>query len=286
MENEEREPVEEFSREELDRAFSEAIMAAEHLHRSLASATENAGYARQILVTSHPRYVMLYEKAKDDPSFYPIVASGLNFIKSITGELNQLSGLVNDVQVYLEPVAFSTGSFGGSVDAAFALSRIHDEPAFEPIPAPLPRKSREEYSSRLKALDPSLSLSYDQVWQTYYGTSADRYRASLFMMRQVFDHFFSCLAPDDLVRQSEFWKRKQGEKPDQIYRSERIRYAAHTHVKRPGQTNILAASARQISDLYEAANEAHKRGTLDEANANKALLTMNSILKDWIDALP
>jgi len=156
VENEEREPIEEFSREELERAFREAVEAAERLHGSLASATEDAGYTRQVLITSYPRYVMLYEKAKDEPALYPIVASGLHFAKSVANELNRLSGLVNDVQVPLGPVAFSTGSFGGSTDAALALSGIHNVPAFEPIPAPLPRKSREEYSSRLKALDPAL----------------------------------------------------------------------------------------------------------------------------------
>jgi hypothetical protein len=240
---------------------------------------------RQVLITSHPRYVVLYEKAQANPSLYPVVANGLHYVKSVTIAVNRLSGLANNVRIPLGPIAYSTGSFSGSTGAAAALSGIQDEPGFEPIPTPLPRKTREEYSSWLMALEPSLAQSYDQVWQIYYGTSADRYRASLFMMRQVFDHFFSCLAPDDLVRQSKHWTPKPGEKPNQVYRSERIRYAARTHIKGPELADALAASAKQINSLYESANEAHNRGTLDEDKANQALLAMDSILKDWIDAL-
>ncbi len=285
MKNVEIEPIEEFSREELEQAFREAIEAVERLHASLTSAAEDAGYSRQILMTSQPRYISLYDKAMTDPSVYPIVASGLGYVKNMTIELNRLADLAGKVQIDLRPVSNSTGSFGSSISAATGMAGIPNQPTFQPLPAPLPRRSREEYTSRLKSLDQSLAQSYDQVWQTYYGTTADRHRASLYMMRQVFDHFFSSLAPDNLVRQSEYWERKAGDKPEQIYRSERVKYAAHVHIKNAESINTLAASAKHINDLYELANEAHNRGELNEDNADKALLAMDSILKDWIDAI-
>ena len=284
MENEE-EPIEELSKEELDKAFKAAIESAERLHNSLTSATEGVGYTRQVLISSHARYLILYDEAQNNPSLYSVVASGLQFVKNVGSELNRLSGLAGDIEDPLSIMSYSTGSFSGSTDAAIGLSGIQDMPGLESVPAPLPRKSREDYSSRLKALDTSLSKTYDQVWQTYYGTSADRHRASLFMMRQVYDHFFSCLAPDELVRKSEYWTRKEGDKPDRVYRSERMVYAAHTHIKILGLADTLAASAKQINNLYEAANEVHNRGNLNEENADKTLLAMDSILKDWIDAL-
>jgi hypothetical protein len=283
--DDEKEPVEEISKEELEKVFREAIEAVENMHHSLSSATEDVGYARQVLPGLFARYTVLYDEAERNPSLYPIIASGLDAIKNMGSEFTRLSGLAKNIREPLNHMTNSTGTVISSTDSALSLSGIQGPDNFASIPAPPQRKSREEYSSRLMALAESLSTAYNQIWQTYYGTSDDRYRASLFMMRQVFDHFFSHLAPDDLVRQSEYWKPKKTEKPDQIYRSERIIYTAHTHIKNSGLVGILAASAKQINSLYEAANEAHIRGSLDEENANKALLAMDSILKDWIDAL-
>jgi hypothetical protein len=283
MEEHDSEPVDEFSKEDMDRIFKEAIEAVENLHNSLTQATEYSGYARQIISESHPRYTVLFDKSQDDPSLYPLVASGLGFLRNATIQFNKMAGLAGEITYPLMPVVNSTGTFAGTTNAALEFGLVSEQ--FEPLPALPSRKSREEYSSQLKALDIALSDSYEQVWQIYYGTSADRYRAALFMMRQVFDHFFYFLAPDDIVHESPYWTKKKGDKPDQIYRSERVMYAAHTHVEDPELAETLASSAKQINNLYKAANNAHSRGTLDENSANKAVLAMDNMLRDWIDAI-
>jgi hypothetical protein len=279
------EPIEEISKEELDQAFKDAINAAEQLHRQLASAAEKVGYSRDVLVAVFPAYQSLYELSENDPTLYPIIASGIEYVRSLTGEFNRLAGFTGEVNNTLVLVTNTSGSFAGSTGAVISIGGIHEIPAFASLPKALPRRSSQEYVTRLNTLDHSLAKSYEQVWQIYYGTSADRHRASLFMMRQVYDHFFSLLAPDDLVRCSKYWQSKQGEKPDQIFRSERVAYAANNHIKNEGVAETLAASAKQINNLYEAANEAHNRGTLNEDNANKAILAMDSTLKDWLDAI-
>jgi len=48
---------------------------------------------------------------------------------------------------------------------------------------------------------------------------------------------------------------------------------------------LLESLSNQISALYEAANEAHNRGSLDEDKASRTLMAMDSFLKDWVDSL-
>lgn len=279
--------IAELSKEELIRVFAEAIAAAKTLHDKLSSATQDAGFTVEVLPELQRRYTVLYDKAEEDPSIYPFVVSGWEVARGLGIELNYLAGLVNDISTPLSYITNSTGTFGGTTDSAWAISGLKADAEFKPFPVPPTRKSTQDYSAHLKVMDPALSAAYDQVWQIYYSTTADRYRSCLYMMRQVFDHFFSHLAPDELVRKSEYWVRKQGSKdPDQIYRPERISYAAHTHIKASDRADTLAASAKQINALYDYANVAHKRGALDEDKAYQTLLAMDRTLKDWIDALP
>ena len=72
-------PLEEYSREDLDRIFKEAVEAIERLHKVLSDAAEDAGVARQVIIASLPRYSTMYGMAEDDSSIYPIVASGIQF---------------------------------------------------------------------------------------------------------------------------------------------------------------------------------------------------------------
>lgn len=276
------EPDPEFSREDLDRIFQDAIHAVETLHERLTSAAENVGYARQVISGSHPRFIVLFEESEKDPSLYPVIASGLGYLQKATIVYSRLADTLDPIGAELDSVSSTTGTFGGSTDAALDMSKLSSR--FEPLPAIRPPKTREECAESLRALDESIGRAYDQVWETFFGTSADPHRAALFMMRQVYDQFFSYLAPDDEVRQSPYWKQKKGDKPNQIFRSERIVYAARNLVDNPELADTLVSSAKQIADLYKAANRAHDRGTLDEDAAEKAIAAMDSMLADWIHA--
>ena len=273
----------EYSKEDLDRAFEEASAAADHLHNKLASAAEEAGYVKNIINLTKPTFVDLYIKAQDDPSVYPIIASGIDVLRGMGNELNRLAGSADEFTISINPITNSTGTFGATSGSAALLWDLGN--GEQQNPPPPNRKSRDYYSNKLNELDPTLAKSYEQVWQTYLGTSAEPHRASLFMMRTLFDNFFARLAPDDEVRISRFWHRKENDKPNQIWRIERIAYALEKNIKDPNRRGILEAETKQIITLYEAANTAHNRGSLDEEKAERTLMAMDSSLRDWLDSL-
>ena len=138
---------------------------------------------------------------------------------------------------------------------------------------------------RLSTIDDSLANSYREIGQAYHGTTAGPARAAISMMRQVFDHFFDKLAPDDAVRASPYWKPKIGPDPNQITRRERMTYAAHTHIRDKTRADTITANINNILETYQFLNRLHKRGALSEKQARSALRTMKKFIETWIDAM-
>lgn len=273
----------EYSQDDLERSFIDAFNAAENLHMKLSSLAEDAGYMVSMISNTKPAMDSLYNRAQSDSTVYPIVASGIDFLKGLTNEMNRLSEESDGPSMKFVSLVNSTTSFGGTVDASseiFELGNITKPYTYIPT-----RKSRNDYSVKLKSLDVSLGKTYDQVWQTYLGTSAEPHRSALFMMRTLFDNFFAWLAPDEEVCRSHHWHKKDGDKPNQIWRSERLAYALEKHIKDKDRHSILAATTNQIGALYDAANEAHNRGALDEDKASKTIVAMENFLKDWLDSI-
>jgi len=273
----------EYSKEDLDRAFEEALAAAKRLHTKIAALAEDTGYMVNVISATKPELDGLFEKAQTDPSAYPIVASGIEYLRGLTGELNGLDESAKKLVFQFRPTVNSTGTFASSTDSGMAL--LNATYTTPPVLLPPNRKFREHYSAKLKGLNPTLANSYNEVWQTYLGTSSEPHRAALFMMRTLFDNFFVWLGPDEEVRKSKHWRKKESDKPNQIWRSERLAFALEKHVENNSRRAILEAESKQIGAIYEAANEAHSRGSLDEDKASRTLMAMDSFLKDWIDSL-
>lgn len=278
-----RTPIPEFSEEDIEKVFDEVSDLLDSLHNKLASATEDVGYMRSVVYSSRPTILGLYEKAKDEPSIYPFIINSIEHLKGLNNELNKAAGFTGRLVSIIDPITDSTGTFAITSGSAGSLWDIESEAIL--IPEPPNRKSRDYYKSRLYELDPSLAKTYEEVWQTYLGTSSEPHRASLFMMRTLFDNFFAKLAPDEEVRGSQFWNRKDGDDPNQIWRSERISYALNKNIKDDNRREILKAEANNINLLYKAVNSAHNRGALDEEKATKTLMAMDNALKDWLDSL-
>jgi hypothetical protein len=273
----------EYSKEDLDQAFEEALAAAKRLHTKIATLAEDTGYIVNVISIAKPQLDGLFEMAKTDPAAYPIVASGIDYLRGLSGELNGLDESTVKFAFQFGPTVNSAGTFAGSTDSGAALwNPTYNLQPFSPPPN---RKSREYYSAKFKELNPTLANSYDQVWQTYLGTSSEPHRAALFMMRTLFDNFFAWLGPDEEVRKSNYWHSKDGDKPNQIWRSERLAFVLEKKVKDSNRRATLVVESKQITALYEAANEAHNRGSLDEDKASRTLMAMDSFLKDWIDSL-
>jgi hypothetical protein len=275
--------VPEYSQEDIDRVFREALAAAENLHKKLSSLAEDTGYAITVINITKPGLDMLYSKAQEDSAAYTIVASGVDFLRGLTHEFTALAEATDGLADRFHPMINSTGTFSSSTDSGSAL--FNPDYELKPLPAAPARKSRDDYSAKLKSLDATLGNTYDQVWQTYLGTSSEPHRSALFTMRTLFDNFFAWLAPDHEVRSSPFWHKKDGDKSNQIWRSERLAYALNKHIMDERRRATLEATTKQIGALYEAANAAHNRGALDEDKASKTLMAMDSFLKDWLDSL-
>ncbi len=142
------------------------------------------------------------------------------------------------------------------------------------------------HAKRFESLDPELGSLYRSVWESFYAAIDQRERKALFSMRQLYDHLFDILAPDDEVRNSPYFREKTGKNPNQVHRSERIKYAANVRVVDKEVAAFLEAQDATMLALYEELNRAHKRGTLNRQEVKKVLKGMQALLELWIDALP
>jgi hypothetical protein len=103
-------------------------------------------------------------------------------------------------------------------------------------------------------------------------------------MRQLYDHFFSLVAPDDAVRKSPVFHVKSGDKPMQVQRRERLEYAASL-VRDKRLSELLLAEVNEVLDVYQQLNMIHARHSLDRARAKATLLAMQQVIQQWMDAL-
>ena len=80
----------EYSQDDLDQAFEEAFAAAKRVHTKITTLAEDTGYMVNVISAAKPQLDELFEKAKANPSVYPIVASGIDYLRGLKGELNSL----------------------------------------------------------------------------------------------------------------------------------------------------------------------------------------------------
>jgi hypothetical protein len=146
------------------------------------------------------------------------------------------------------------------------------------LPSIFPKTNVGGTAMRLEKIDVDLAKTYKGVWDALTGIHSDRDRTALYQMRQTYDHFFSILAPDNEVRKSSFWTIKEGDKPMQITRRERITYAANRHVDDETIRDLLVVNADTILSVYDSLNLAHKRGKFQ-------LIRLTRPLRKWIDLL-
>ena len=67
------------------------------------------------------------------------------------------------------------------------------------------------------------------------------------MMRTLFDNFFAWLGPDEEVRKLKYWHSKDGDKPNQIWRSERLAFVLEKNVKDSNRRVMLEAQSKRIA---------------------------------------
>ncbi len=272
--------------EKPEKIIDDIVTRLDDMHRSLVDGATYVGYARDAFRTIRPMWVSLGNSGITDPVGASIYASAVNFLSAFRDEVRAQQSSVIVLSGLLQQTSGSVVSFinASGATASFIpnVSVIPFSENYVPFPSPDLHKS---YAERFSRFDQALGKTYQEIWEALYGTRADPERGALYLVRQAFDHLFDKLAPDDEVRRSSYWTQKERGKENQVWREERIRFAAAKHIKDQGRSNTLIASAKHMTDVYEGLNRAHERGGLNQMKARQALAEMRSILEEWADAI-
>jgi len=271
--------------DEFKRIFDDAEEGASSLHENLVEGAQYAGYIRRALAISRRIYSLLATRASEEPELIPLLSSGIEYVKALGDELRRL-------QVETKPTISRLYTITSTAFSFTSSSGIMVDPdsldGFDDSSLVLPRflsRDREEFAVQFDAIDPSLGETYRGSWESFHSGRADPLRGALFLMRQTYDHLFHVLAPDDEVRLSEYWQEKSGSDPKKVHRTERIQYAAFTHIKDESLARTFESAANQMTNIYDQLNRAHQRGEIDEEKATRALVAMSQLLEDWIEAI-
>lgn len=267
------------------RIAKKAIEIADHFHdrqQFHARKAQEYGYSEEIFKNISSTII----STQDNPLY-----SGLE--TSLNKFDNFVRAREEEADEFLFDVSSASYALGTSVTSTASTLTLLADPGMnwvEGIKSPEPPitwlpERNEQYASRLEKLDPELGRLARSVWQSFYGGAENAERSALLSMRQLYDHLFEILAPDHEVRKSKYLKEKDGDKANQIHRIERITYAANIKVSDRELGEALVAQSGHLLKLYDKLNKLHKRGTLDRENVKVTLVSMQSTLEEWVDAL-
>ena len=140
------------------------------------------------------------------------------------------------------------------------------------------------YSERLDKIRAGLGTLSLGAWEQYHSGAADRLRGALGSMRELMTQFFAALAPDEEVRASDIFKVKQGDKPQQVYRRERIMLAGRK-INNAALRDLLLSATDDVLGLMEELNRVHTRGDLDDFTVRGTLVSAQSVIDQWVEAI-
>ncbi len=259
--------------------------AFDDIQKDLSEGATLAGEEKERFELMRPAWKDLADQTTTDPDIADVYSSGLVVLAAFRDELFEFKPQVSDLSASFMRVLPSSDSTSSTTSATVSI--VSHGSIWMPEKVTLPRYSRyEETRERLSNLDDALGSTYQSVREVLYGTRSDPARGALYLTRQLFDHFFGLLAPDEKVRASPFWTSKPDEDdPDLVTRPERVQYAAETHVADLARRSTLLASARHMVSVYATLNKAHKRESLDENQAKEALREMFTLIGSWAWAI-
>jgi len=269
----------------VEKIFFDAEQEAARVQQLHLESAEHAGYTRAAIHAVAPIYIKAAGESKNNPQLRSVAASGTRMAGSLTAELHYMAEISSPILARAQLVSSSATLLVASADTTASISfpGIFNLDEFEAPPFFAPNDD-VTYTKLLK-IDPPLAETYREVGQAFHGTTADSARAAISCMRQTIDHFFDKLAPEEAVRSSPFWEPKTGNDPMQITRRERMTYATHTHIKDPKRAKLLLDSIDVVLVEYKNLQHLHKRGSLSEKQANKALRTTKAFIESWVEAL-
>jgi hypothetical protein len=271
--------------EKPEEIIDEITSSLDDLHKEFVGVSEKIGYARDSLYSIRPIAERLGDSTSTDPGAVNLYRDDLDILYSIRDEVNSLMAEAYPFTSSVIDTAGSAISYCSSTSTTASFVFRADANLDMELPVIHPFHHLEDYSERISNFDYALGKTYREIWEILYGTRSDPERAALYLIRQAFDQIFFKLSPDDDVRASSFWSEKEGDTPNQIWRIERIHFAANTHVKNKLKAKTLLASSKHMLDVYKSLNEAHNRGEINRVRARKALEEMRNFIEDWISAI-
>jgi len=278
-EHDEIETAETISPEDLIDELEKASIETDELHNNFADALTKTGFAKETIDRTKEHVINLIQSTEDPRIYQPVINTLSQEVIAYRQEVKQVT--IDTSPTFLKvnglaSTAYSMATSSGSlVDGIYP---VHEEDLF--VPYQFKPKS-EEIKTALKEIDPALFDIFQEIQEIFYNTKADNIKMALAATRQTFDHFFHILAPDDDVRASNYWKPKiNTEKPNQIYRVERVQYAIATHIKDAYRAKTLLASGRHIIATYKVLNKLHTRGKVNLNATKKAIYTIVHFLEE------
>lgn len=257
------------------------------LNSSKSGLNENTikvGYIQKIFSEIKPKVLLARDNPQNDGTsqeYYKGTILQLTSLRDFSRDLSlrvgSLSPFTDSMLSATEVISTSTGSYVSAYIPDHFENNI--ETCFPPF------NNFSHYGELLNQIDSELSDTYKQIWEILFGTESESKKGSLFMARQFLDHFFSILAPDDLVKDSCFFHTKAGDNPHEIYREERLNYAANQFIHDEKKKDFAVNSTSIFLKLYKNLNKAHSRKILDSGQVNLLLNQVRSLVEFWIDSI-
>ena len=247
------------------------------LQKRIMEKSKECGYAKDVFDQAGEKF----KEVPDNPIFIGVEETLKNHFEYMQQQEKEYYSLFGTTS--LSGTAFSTAS------TAITSTIFVINPQMVSLNPPFDCYSEarnKKYSAKLSKLNQELGRIYGSVWETFYGTAEAPEKNALYAMRQTFDQFFRAIASDEEVRTSEYFISKGNQKDkNQVYRIERLKYAANTKVKDKKLAALLESQAEQALKVYDKLNKLHSGDKLDRPQVGEILTSMQSILQGWIDAI-
>lgn len=223
----------------------------ERIERTIREASQQVGYVSKIVTAGEPYWRALDEEIERG-QLDPLTSTSYNFLESFNEQVRRLErrtrqfdrpvlNLAGTVSIYADVTATDSSLSPLAID----YDREHIKRMRYSFDV------HDDYSIRLADLDPALSKTFNAIKEAYYGQSSDPLRIALSQIRQTFNHFFNLLVPSDseITKQS-WWAPANPNKPKDVSRTQRIRFAAQKHVKDRNMRQVLINGADHMNDVY------------------------------------
>lgn len=218
----------------------------------------------------------------DDNLLHPspqLGSLGVSGCTLTTSMYNQSSLLKKKVQQHVEGIrnlyptmvantttssTILTVSLGAGKTLLPVLPQI--EAVLKEAEAPNPIERRKQMHAILKGIEPRLAEKFDGAWKTLEDKmKPDRFRQAAHSMREVFSDLEHILAPDDLIKETEWFKNSGQEK---ITQRLRVKYAIIGKRDEGIDEDAIDTINNLMDDArkrYEELNEiAHARGESED----------------------